>query len=140
MRTLLTGCWWCRKLELHSLAGKLQHACKVVQPGRSFLRQVFELLRGAHRDYHYICSDLTWWDLFLDSWNRVSMLHPAKLSSPDHHIHADASGSFGCGPQLAPVKWPQSYAAVAIAPKDIVLYGAASGKARWYMSTPTKMF
>ena len=34
----------CRKVELQSLAGKLQHACKVVRPGRSFLRRVFQLL------------------------------------------------------------------------------------------------
>ena len=35
---------WCLKSELQSLVGKLQHACKVVRPGRSFLRRVFELL------------------------------------------------------------------------------------------------
>ena len=29
---------WCRKVELQSLAGKLQHACTVVHPGRSFIR------------------------------------------------------------------------------------------------------
>lgn len=31
---------WCRKSELQSLAGCLQHAYKVVQPGRTFLRRV----------------------------------------------------------------------------------------------------
>ena len=31
----------CLKKELQSLAGKLQHVCKVVRQGRTFLRQVF---------------------------------------------------------------------------------------------------
>ena len=34
----------CTKSELHSLAGYLQHACKVVRPGITFLSTVFELL------------------------------------------------------------------------------------------------
>lgn len=37
----------CCKRELQSLAGELQHACKVVRPGRTFLRRVFELMKGA---------------------------------------------------------------------------------------------
>ena len=63
----------CTKSELQSLAGLLQHACKVVRPGRTFLRRVFELLRGTRKSYHHIRlnngmrSDLAWWDLFLDS-------------------------------------------------------------------------
>ena len=36
------------------LAGKLQHACKVVTPGRAFLRRVFELLAAVRADHHHI--------------------------------------------------------------------------------------
>ena len=36
------------------LAGKLQHACEVVKPGRAFLRQVFELLVAVRADHHHI--------------------------------------------------------------------------------------
>ena len=74
---------WCLKSELQSLVGKLQHAYKVVRPGRSFLRQIFELLGGVHHDHHHVKlnggkrSDLAWWDLFLESRNGVSMLHPS---------------------------------------------------------------
>ena len=59
----------CLKRELQSLVGKLQHACKVVKPGRSFLRRMFELLAGVHKDHHHIRlntsfrSDLVWWDI-----------------------------------------------------------------------------
>lgn len=47
-------CQSCTKSELQSLAGSLQHACKVVHPGRMFLRHVFELLHGVCRSYHHI--------------------------------------------------------------------------------------
>ena len=85
LRILLTtwdGRRWCRKSQLQSLTGKLQHACKVVRPGRTFLRRVFELLKGAHHAHHHIRlnramrSDLAWWSRFLDSWNGVSLLRP----------------------------------------------------------------
>jgi hypothetical protein len=121
---------WCLKSELQSLAGKLQHACKVVRPGRSFLRRVFELLKGTHHAHHHIRlnsgmrSDLAWWDLYLKSWNGISILRPLRLSVPDHEIFTDASGNFGCGAVWAhrwiQFKWPQSYAPVAIAPKELV--------------------
>ena len=56
----------CRRRELQSLLGKLQHACKVVGPGRSFLRRLCELLawdaksppshsaRGGSQVRHYM--------------------------------------------------------------------------------------
>ena len=124
------GRCWCIKSELQSLAGKLQHACKVVRPGRSFLRQIFELLKGTHQDHHHISvnralrSDLAWWDLFLEAWNGVSLLRPARLSVADQEFYADASGVFGCGAiwgdQWLQFKWPQSYLGSAIAPKELV--------------------
>ena len=57
----------CRKKELESLVGKLSHASRVVQPGKTFLRQLFELLKGTHKGFHHIRlnvaarSDIYWW-------------------------------------------------------------------------------
>ena len=71
---------WCLLKDLQSLVGKLQHACKVVRPGRTFLRRMFELLRGTPKRQYFIRlnatfqSDLAWWLMFLESWNGVSML------------------------------------------------------------------
>ena len=54
----------CRKWDLELLVGKLQHACKVVRPGQTFLRRMFELLCGVSKKHHHIhinhafCSDL----------------------------------------------------------------------------------
>ena len=100
---LVIGSWkgrqWCRKDELRSLAGKLQHACTVVGPGRSFIR-VHERIRGTHESFNFIrinhamSSDL---DMFLESWNGVSILWASKLARPDQEFYSDASGVFGCG-------------------------------------------
>ena len=121
---------WCRKSELQSLAGCLQHACKVVRPGRTFLRRVFELLRGAQHSHHYVRlnkgmrSDLAWWELFLETWNGVSLLRPHRLSTPDYEVFTDASGSFGCGAvwehTWLQLEWPVEYREVPIAPKELV--------------------
>ena len=56
----------CRKKELQSLVRKLQHACRVVKPGRSFPAAVIELLAAVKRDFHQVRlnasfrSDLVW--------------------------------------------------------------------------------
>ena len=93
----------CTKRDLQSLAGKLQHACKVVRPGRTFLRRMFELLKGTTKKQHFIRlnksfhSDLMWWHRFLESWNGISMMGDQAEAAADHHLYSDASGSFGCG-------------------------------------------
>jgi hypothetical protein len=75
--------------ELKSLAGKLQHACKVVRLGRTFLRRMLDLLRGSARKQQSIRlnaafrSDLRWWQCFLGGWNGVSMLENLSARAPD---------------------------------------------------------
>ena len=73
----LVGKWrrrkCCTKRELQSLAGHLNHACKVVRPGRRFLRGVFGLLSQFRRPDHQIRlnaafrPDLEWWHTFVSS-------------------------------------------------------------------------
>ncbi len=121
---------WCVKSELQSLAGKLQHATTVVRPGRSFLRRVFQLLRGTHSSHHHIRinrafrSDLAWWHMFLASWNGVSLLRPERLRVANTHFYSDASGGFGCGAvwaqQWLQFRWPPSYSDVSITPKEFI--------------------
>ena len=70
----------CSVRDLHSLVGKLQHACKVVQPGRTFLQRMFELLKGRPKKQHMIRlntafrSDLMWWYIFLEAWNGIGIV------------------------------------------------------------------
>ena len=58
----------CRRQQLESLIGTLQHACRVVKPGRAFLRRAIDLLRntGATKGHHHLPlnrefrADLQW--------------------------------------------------------------------------------
>ena len=89
----------CTKKELESLVGILNHACKVIRPGRSFLRRMFDLLKQHRKAYHKIRlnrefrSDLQWWSIFSTSWNGVSYLSAQTTGE----FSTDASGTWGCG-------------------------------------------
>lgn len=91
----------CKRSGLESLTGKLSHAAWVVPSGRTFLRRLFEHLRGTRRRHHYIRlnrearADILWWHMFVEAWNGVSMITPPTQQQT--HIWTDASGSFGCG-------------------------------------------
>ena len=98
--------WWlgrksCTKRELESLVGRLCHASRVVKPGKTFMRHLFEALAGTRQAHHHvrlsstIRSDIRWWHSFMAEWNGVSMIpHPR---TPVTEIWTDASGTFGCG-------------------------------------------
>ena len=121
---------FCLKKDLQSLVGKLQHACKVVRPGRTFLRRMFELLKGTSRKQHFIRlnhsfrSDLRWWQLFLESWNGISMLDDPSWKSASFHLYSDASGSFGCGAwcehRWFQYRWPVTFQHQSIAVKELL--------------------
>ena len=87
--------------ELESVAGKLANASRVVKPGKTFMRHLFELLSGVRKALHHVRlgatarSDLLWWYTFMEQWNGVNMIHHAL--APPVEVWTDASGSFGCG-------------------------------------------
>ena len=91
----------CKRRELESLVGTLQHVCKVIHPGRSFLRRMIDLLRIPRRPYHHIWlnrefqADLQWWRTFAAHWNGVAVLPPSQ--APVFEMTSDASGHWGCG-------------------------------------------
>ena len=73
LKALILG-WLGKKVtvarDLKSLGGKLEHACRVVRPGRSFMRRMLDLLSGVKFSHRHIRlsasfhSDLMWWHLF----------------------------------------------------------------------------
>ena len=88
--------------QLESLVSLLQHACKVVCPGRTFIRRIYNLTH--HFKQHYTVrlnaackADIEWWCTFFSRWNGTSLLRPSRETNPDHEIWSDASGSLGCG-------------------------------------------
>lgn len=88
------------KNELEALAGKLQHACRVVRPGRCFMRRLYNLISVVERKTRLvrlnkeIQADVWWWHVWLAE---VSILWNCHKSQPDEEIWSDASGSWGCG-------------------------------------------
>ena len=79
----------------------LNHACKVIRPGRSFLHRAIALLAVAKQPHHRIHlnaefkSDMTWWKTFATHWNGSSLFIPQ--GPPKITIISDASGAWGCG-------------------------------------------
>jgi len=119
----------CSVKDLQSLVGSLSHACKVVRPGRTFLRRMFQLLKGCKKNQPGVrlnlsfLSDLMWWHLFLEDWNGISMLENPEDGVPDVELHSDASGSFGCGAWTGnlwlQLQWPDSVSHWSIAAKEL---------------------
>ena len=113
---LLTAEWKGRKAgskrDLLSLIGILNHACKAIRQGRTFLRRLIDLSKMAKYLYHHIRlnaaarSDIMWWYEFACSWNGVSMLRDRRKANPDVVITSDASGKWGCG-AYCNVEWFQ---------------------------------
>ena len=93
----------CKKRELLSLIGHLSHACKVIRPGRPFLRRLIELSTKAKELHHHlrlnvsIRSDLMWWSYFLENWNGIGLMTALVKQSAEVIVTSDASGSWGCG-------------------------------------------
>ena len=139
----------CSRRELESLAGHLCHACKVVRPGRRFLRGIFQLISQFPKPHYKIRlntefrADLEWWHSFLKEWNGVSMLYKVSLRVPDGEVWSDASGSWGCaaihGTQWFQIKWSDFPEAqdTSIAVKELlpIVVAAAVWGNRWSRST-----
>ena len=129
----------CTRRELESLIGHLQHAAKVVHPGRTFICGMLSLLRVVSKPHHHIRldasfrADLLWWHTFVTSWNGISILHQLKNHSPDTKFFTDASGSWGCTAlwegQWFQLQWSStpSFASASIAPKEFLPIVLAAG-------------
>ena len=120
----------CTRRELESLIGTLQHAAKVIRPGRSFLRRAISLLSIAKRPHHHIRlnhefkSDLMWWKVFGSHWNGASLL-VIPQATPQAMLTSDASGSWGCGAWSGSdwfqLQWDKLSASKQITIKELVL-------------------
>ena len=93
----------CRKRDLLSLIGFLAFACKVVKPGRIFLRRLIDLASSVDSLHHYIYmnaearADIDWWVRFLPDWHGVAIIHPTPVTQVELQLSTDASDlGFGC--------------------------------------------
>lgn len=131
----------CTRKELESFLGHLSHAASIIRPGRTFLRQLFDLLRLARAPHHYVrlsCgarADMAWWRCFLQHWNGSSFF-PQPV--PSIHVYSDASGSYGCGAVVESLgwfqaRWPGEWEEIDISVKELVpvVAAAALWGSRW---------
>ena len=93
-----------RLVELQSLIGTLQFACKVVVPGRTFLQRAVKLTRGVPSRFHHVrlnrtfFKDLDMWKVFLMKWNgRSFFLESSTTPSSDLELYTDAASTIGFG-------------------------------------------
>ena len=117
------------KRQLQSLIGLLNHAAKVVRPGRPFLRSLIDTMKIPRRQDQNVrlnleCQgDIMWWQEFLSAWNGVGFFPGGPLCAT---VYSDASGSWGCGAFIPgsadwlQLPWPASWIEVPIAAKEAV--------------------
>ena len=119
------------KQQILSLVGILQHAAKVVRPGRIFVRRMYSFAAQVSELDHFtrlnngFRSDLCWWHLFANDWNGCSFLRVVcEEPHPQFTIQTDASGSWGCGAffqgDWLQWQWPDEWAPIPIMAKELV--------------------
>jgi len=93
-----------RLVELLSLIGTPQFACKAVVLGRIFLQRMINLTKVVPSSFHHIrlnrefFKDLNMWKVFLAGWSGFSFFLNTTVSpSPQMELHTDASGTIGYG-------------------------------------------
>ena len=91
------------KRDLLSFIGFLSFACKVVKPGRRFLRRLIDLSTVVSSNNFFVTInaearlDLKWWQDFLPEWNGVKIIQEHPVSSNVLRFWTDASDrGFGC--------------------------------------------
>ena len=88
-------------------------------------------------------ADMEWWYVFARSWNGVSLMRDAALSSPAVEIWSDASGGWGCGAwwsckwfQVHWEDWP-AFSKASIAAKELlpIIVALAIWRQQWVGSS-----
>ncbi len=91
----------CRRRDLESIVGSLNHAGTVVRPGRAFKRRLLDLMSSVKRGDRWIRlnkearADVEWWYHFGLDWNGTSLLS-SRCAEPQATMLSDASGGWGC--------------------------------------------
>jgi len=91
-------------LQLQSLLGSLNFACRVVRPGRAFLRRLYDASTSVKRQHHKIRinksmkDDLKMWKKFLLSYNGVTVMPDMFWTDNESlELYTDSAGGKGRG-------------------------------------------
>ena len=112
--------------DLQSLIGLLNFTCKVIVPGRTFLRRLYDLTLGIKYPHHHIRitreirQDILIWLTFLKNHNGTTLLYKNQwLSSKKLKMYTDSAASLGyagiCNQQWFYGEWPASWKKLNIA-------------------------
>ena len=89
-------------LELQSVIGLLNFACRVIIPGRAFLRRLIDLTKGLSKPRHHVRlnsdarRDLRAWLYFLQHYNGISILRKQIWVQSDNiRLYSDAASTAG---------------------------------------------
>ena len=83
--------------KLQSVIGLLNFCCKVVQPGRAFLRRLIDRTCNVQSKFHRVRVtndmklDLKMWLNFISECNSVKFIDTDWILSPDMHLFTDSS-------------------------------------------------
>ena len=130
----------CTLKELQRLLGKLNFASRVVVPGRTFTRRLYDATCRVSKPYHHVrlsaaCRlDLLWWKELLHSWNgRSYFLEPEFTPAADLSVYTDAAGSIGygaiCGCEWFAARWSKTQTSCCITFQE--LYPIALACSTW---------
>ena len=88
------------KRELLSLIGKLVFLCRVIRPGRIFMRRLIDLSTKVKKLFHRIKlsaearHDIEWWTKCADNWNGRSIFYDSEwVTSEELQMFTDASNA-----------------------------------------------
>jgi len=126
------------KRQLQSLAGKLNHAAKVVKGGRIFLRRILNSINKLRHGHHKckvqgeLKKDIEWWGAFIKDFNGVATcMDRNDCVTVVTDACLDAGGAFYNG-DFYYVNWKVDYPALADLPINYKEAGmAALCIARW---------
>ena len=123
----------CRRRDLESIVGSLNHACRAVRPGRAFKRRLQNLMTTVARDGRRVRlnlearADIEWWHQFGLEWNGTSLMRAVVTDEePREVMLSDASGNWGCGAtwkgKWFQIKWSETTGAKdwSIMPKELL--------------------
>ena len=90
----------CKRWELESLVGSLNHACCIVRHGKTFLRRLLEMLSIARHSHNFLRLNATCrsdWYSYLGLLNHASFFRTIPSRVHHYSFTSDASGSISCG-------------------------------------------
>ncbi|XP_053105446.1 uncharacterized protein LOC128324664 isoform X1 [Hemicordylus capensis] len=89
--------------DLQVIVGHLNFACRVIAPGRAFLRRLCDATKGLRAPHHRVRvthelrEDARMWVEFLRDFNGISLWRSKFLLEAELQIQSDAAGGHGFG-------------------------------------------